>query len=171
MQYTVLQAALILTITVNLYINPPALNSELNLRIFSAIIGFAAFSHVSVIVSSTILSGQFNMVYSEADALRIRIESNARFMVTTILNYVAIVATVAGMLVAGFDRSPVDGALQLYSLPLLALLLFHFLSSNTRGTIAQDQRSFLFYKKYCDANGELTDHSLAMVYPPAPAAD
>jgi hypothetical protein len=53
-QYVVLQAALILTITINLYISPPDFEDENLLRAFSALSGFAAFLHITVIIGCTI---------------------------------------------------------------------------------------------------------------------
>ena len=69
-QYTVLQAALILTITANLYINPPiSFISESRKDAFSAICGFAAFTHLFCIVNCTIVSGVLNMAYTAVDKM------------------------------------------------------------------------------------------------------
>ena len=65
LQYTVLQAALILTITANLYINPPvSFDSTAQNDAFSSLSGFAAFTHLLCIINSTIISGVLNMAYS-----------------------------------------------------------------------------------------------------------
>jgi hypothetical protein len=54
LSYTVLQAALILTITIPLYINVPEFSSASSTRAFSAVVGFSAFSHVLVLLGCTI---------------------------------------------------------------------------------------------------------------------
>ena len=69
-QYTVLQAALILTITANLYINPPiTFDSESRNDAFSSICGLAAFTHLFCIVNCTIVSGVLNMAYTAVDKM------------------------------------------------------------------------------------------------------
>ena len=67
MQYTVLQAALILTITVTLYIDPPAFDTVRLGHLFSAVVGFSAICHLGCIIGCTILAALFNSTYSEVD--------------------------------------------------------------------------------------------------------
>ena len=70
LQYTVLQAALILTITANLYINPPiSFDSAAQTDAFSSISGFAAFTHLFCIINCTIISAVLNMAYSAVDKM------------------------------------------------------------------------------------------------------
>ena len=69
-QYTVLQAALILTITANLYINPPInFDSKSQNDAFSSICGLAAFTHLFCIINCTIVSGILNMAYTAVDKM------------------------------------------------------------------------------------------------------
>jgi len=69
-QYTVLQAALILTITANLYITLPiTFEKESLATAFSCICGVAAFTHLLCIVNCTILAGILNMAYTEVDKM------------------------------------------------------------------------------------------------------
>ena len=65
-----LQAALIVTITANIYINPPVTldSSSLN-DALSALSGFAAFTHLLCIINCTIAAGALSMAYSEVDKL------------------------------------------------------------------------------------------------------
>ena len=154
-QYTVLQAALILTITIPLYIGPPELSSDHNLRIFSFFVGFSAFLHLFVIIGITILAGLFNRPYTEADTVLVRIENNNLFVLLTTCNYISILAFVVAVLIAGFDRSTVDGVLQCYIIVLVLYLFYAFIKSSSRGDTYQDQRVLAFYKKYCTNDGSL----------------
>lgn len=69
MQYTVLQSALILTISMPLYIEPPSFDSDDITRVFSAIIGLAAITQLIVIIACTIISASLNQPSSAAGTL------------------------------------------------------------------------------------------------------
>ena len=109
-QYTVLQAALILTITIPLYVSPPDLSTDSNLRAFSFFIGISAciilqFTlqfisfilniglsaslHLYTIIGITIMSALFNRPYTEADTVLVRIENNFLLVLATICNYIS----------------------------------------------------------------------------------
>ena len=69
------------------------------------------------------------------------------------------------MLIAGYARSRIDGNIQLiYSATALLLLVYCFIRAGYKGRKYQDTRAYLFYKKYCDPNGELKDEYLEMVH-------
>ena len=108
-QYTVLQAALILTITIPLYVSPPDLSTDSNLRAFSFFIGISACIilntpqfisfilniglsaslHLYTIIGITIMSALFNRPYTEADTVLVRIENNFLLVLATICNYIS----------------------------------------------------------------------------------
>ena len=149
--YTVLQAALVLTITIPLYINPPVLQSTLNLRIFSFLMGFASFNLLSCVISCYMLSATYNMPF---------------LTVVVVTNYLAIISTIAGALVAGFDRSLFDGWIHIYIVVVLALLLYYAYTGERHAAKLQDEKALAFYQKYCDANGELKDKYLDFIDSP-----
>ena len=88
-QYVVLQAALILTITIGLYVSPPDFEDENLLRAFSALSGFAAFSHVIVIIGSTISAAILNMGFGPIDTFLIYKSNRSSIAIVFVLNYIA----------------------------------------------------------------------------------
>jgi hypothetical protein len=166
MQYTVLQAALILTITVTLYISPPAFDTETFSTLFSAVVGFSALCHLGCIICCTILTAMMNAAYTEIDGTIILLESYALMVVVTAFNYVAIVTTIIAMLVAGFARTYTQGYIQLaYSVIGTVILITTFIRSGMRAVKNQDTRAYMFYKEYCEMDGQLKKQYLDLVYP------
>jgi len=181
-QYTVLQAALILTITFPLFLNPIDLSTnsfggddttnstslliptdiasnektDALSRSFSALIGFAAVSHIGCIIGLTIMVSYVNRAITSADAFVEILATRPIFIVATILNYLADCSAMVCLMLVGFDRSRVDGSI-IISLGCFAVLglLCLFGAVFSKGSLHQDSRIFLFYKKYCDSNGEL----------------
>lgn len=164
LQYTVLQSALILTISMPLYISPPEIDSVVTTHVFSGLIGLAAFSHIIVIVALTILSALLNRPYAASDVVVMRVKSNIHMTLAVILNYVADIASIIAMFVAGFSRSKLDGLVQLYAVLLFVLVLVLFLTSMKLGDQFQDMRTLKFFQKYCDITGSLRPEYLVMIY-------
>lgn len=162
LQYTVLQAALILTITIPLFVNPPVFEGE-NAHWFSFFVGFSANLHLYTIIGITIMSALFNRPYTEADRVLIRIENNTLMVITTICNYIAVVSCIVAVLIAGFDRSWFDGGIQSYIVILVLVLIYNFIKSSKQGDFYQDNRCLLFYKKYCLHDGLLKQEYLSLV--------
>lgn len=166
MQYTVLQAALILTITVTLYISPPAIEEERLQIIFSALLGFSSLCHLGTIISCTILCAVFNGAISEVDTTIMFIQNHRIYSSVTAFNYIAIVAALASMMVAGYARTYTEGNIQLvYSIVMIVVLVFIGLRSGNRVYKNQDVRAFAFYKQYCDPDGQLKSEYLELIYP------
>lgn len=166
MQYTVLQAALILTITVTLYISPPAMESENFQVIFSAMVGFSSLCHLGTIISCTILCAVFNAAMTEVDTTIMFIENHRIYASVTTFNYIAIIAALASMLVAGFSRTYKEGYIQLmYSIVMIVALVGIGFRSGYRIYKSQDIRAYRFYKQYCDPDGQLKDEYLDVIYP------
>ena len=161
---TVLQATLILTITLTFYISLPEFNRENNATAFSALVGFSAFVHLICIILSIIFSAVLYMGSADVDALILRVRFHWFFVATTATNYLALLTTMASMLIAGFDRSNVDGGVQLYCFVLILMAVIAFKVMVGKGERQQDKRCLAFYKKYCDPNGELKDEYLQMIY-------
>lgn len=162
-QYTVLQAALILTINIPLFISPPS-SGQLNSHIFSAIIGFAAFCHLIVIITCTLATAFLNAAYSGADTLLARIECQPLLVLSTIINYIAIIATIVGILIVAFGRTSLDFYVQSYMCFIVILLVTFAAYCYRRGVMYQDYRVLKFYLRYCDPNGELKDQYLKILY-------
>jgi len=105
-----------------------------------------------------------NMGSADVDALILRVRFHWFFVATTATNYLALLTTMASMLIAGFDRSNVDGGVQLYCFVLILMAVIAFKVMVGKGERQQDKRCLAFYKKYCDPNGELKDEYLQMIY-------
>lgn len=78
-------------------------------------------------------------------------------------NYVAVVATVFAMLIAGYDRSSADIAVQVFALLTIVTLIVIFVWNFLIAANLQDQRALRFYQKYCDISGELRDEYLTAI--------
>lgn len=166
MQYTVLQAALILTITVTLYISPPTIDQERLQILFSALVGFSALCHLGTIISCTILCAVFNGAMTEVDTTIMFIQNHRIYAFVTTFNYIANIAALTSMVVAGFSRTHTEGYIQLaYSIVFVIVLILIGLRSGLRIVKNQDTRAFRFYKQYCDADGQLKDQYLELIYP------
>eukprot|EP01033_Poteriospumella_lacustris_P012313 gene12313-8805_t len=168
MQYTVLQSALILTISMPLYIQLPDVFPDPDYRnIFSAIIGFAAFQQLIVIIGCTIISGLLNRPYAYCDGTMARVMVSVLLAVVTVVNYIGSVSTLVAMLVAGFARKFIDGAVQLYVTVVVTHVIWLFAQTNAFGVRLQDARSIAFYQKYCEPEtGRLKEQYLKVVYAP-----
>ena len=154
-QYTVLQAALILTITIPLFVSPPDLSTDNNERAFSFFIGFSASLHLYTIIGITIMSALFNRPYTEADTVLVRIQNHFLLVLVNISNYISVICCVVAVLIAGFDRSYFDGGIQTPIVALILSLFYTFIKSSKQGDHYQDQRVYLLFKKYCLHDGRL----------------
>ena len=162
-QYTVLQAALILTITIPLFVSPPDMSTDSNQRAFSFFVGLSATFHLYTLIGITILSGLFNRPYTEADTLIVRIENNPSFVAITACNYVSNVFCVIAVLIAGFDRSYFDGGMQSPIVVMVITLFYTFIKAYQQGNRCQDLRVYSFYKKYCMSDGRLKSEYMSIV--------
>ena len=163
MQYTVLQAALILTISMPLYISPPDFSSEDIAHVFSGMIGGAAFTQISCIIGITILSALWNRPYCPVDRMIARVETQYLFVTTTFVNYLSQLLTMAAMFVAGFDRAYIDGYVQLYAIVVVFGIFALFVKLLGKGDRYQDQRTLAFYDRYCEDSGRLWPKYIAMI--------
>ena len=163
MQYTVLQAALILTISMPLYISPPDFSSDDIAHVFSGMIGGAAFTQISCIIGITILSALWNRPYCPVDRMIARVESQYLFVVTTFVNYLSQLLTMVAMFVAGFDRAGVDGYVQLYAVVLVFVIFVFFVKLMIKGDQYQDERTLAFYDKYCEDSARLWPKYIQMI--------
>ena len=165
LQYVVLQAALILTISLPQYLSPVVVTPDSPLTTaYSFLVGLAALLHIATIILCTIFSGVMNMAYTNVDALVIRVQRNDVFVGVMVLNYSADLIVIIAMLVAGFDRDYLDGGLQLYAIVIVFGIIAAFLNLMGLGLERQNARSMFFYKKYCNFNGLLRDEIREKIY-------
>ena len=164
MQYSVLQAALILTISLPQYLDPAVTTDGSLGTIYSFFVGFSAIFHIMTIIFCTIFSGSLNMAYNGVDALVIRVKRNDAFVLIQILNYFADTAILLAMMIAGFDREYLDGYLQLYAIPVVIFIIFFFVKFHFLACKIQNVRSMMFYKKYCSPDGSLRPDVLEFIY-------
>ena len=164
-QYTVLQAALILTITFPLFINPFELSSDDSNRAFSALIGFSAVSHIGCIIALTIIVSYVNRAYTATEHFVQLLTVRPIFVISIILNYLADCAAMACLMLVGMDRSNIDGGIIISMgifMSLSLLIVFSYIFAN--GSLHQDERVFMFYQKYCESNGELKKEYITKIY-------
>ena len=160
----VLQAALILTISLPQYLDPVVQNGDDYDNEYSAIVGISALLHIGTIILCTILSATFSMPYNGSDNLVMRVKLDSILASVHFSNYAADILVIIAMLFAGFARDSVDGYIQLWAIGLIAVVVFCFVVSQGFAITLQDVRSFLFYKKYCEPNGMLKQQYLDQIY-------
>jgi len=166
MQYNVLQSALILTISMPLYISPPDFGDDTTAHAFSAVVGGAAFCQLGSIIGCTIASALLNRPFTGVDTMIARIEAQTLLVLDTVINYIGNLMTVSAMFIAGFARTFLDGAVQLFAVVMIISLFYIFIRSDQRGSGLQDIRILQFYTKYCDDNGRLKREYLLRIYAP-----
>ena len=111
-----------MTITVPMYVSPPNLTE--NEHFFSFFVGFSACVHIVVIVSVTALTMFLNSPYTESETMIVRIETIPIYAAIMIGNYISMMNFIAALLIAGFNRSILDGALQTFVIILIICLLY-----------------------------------------------
>lgn len=109
MQWTALVSSLLLTISIPFYVSPPSFNNDDTSHIFSALIGFSAFSHITVILGLQVMETFLQRPCTEADLMLARYDSIGYDMGLNILMVIACLLFLAAVMVAGFDRDFVDG--------------------------------------------------------------
>jgi len=103
------------------------------------------------------------MGYGPIDTFLIYKSNRSSIAFVFILNYIADIATVVAVLLAGFNRGFIDGVVQLYMIPLIVWLFYYLKQGSLIAKEYQDIRQFDFYKKYCDPNGDLKDEYLELI--------
>lgn len=108
------------------------------------------------------MSALFNRPYTEADTVLVRIENNFLLVLATICNYISVICCVVAILIAGFDRSSFDGAVQTPIIGLILSLFYTFIKSSKQGDHYQDQRVYSLFKKYCLHDGRLKSEYISI---------
>lgn len=103
------------------------------------------------------------MGYGPIDTFLIYKENRSSIAFVFVANYIADIATVTAVFLAGFNREFIDGAVQLYTIPLIIWLFYYLLKGSAIAKEYQDIRQVEFYKKYCDPNGDLKDEYLELI--------
>lgn len=164
LNYNILQSSLLLTVCMPLFISLPSFDDDGYSHIFSGTIGAAAFCQTTVIIGTTILSAAFSRPYTDFEAVIIRIQSNIILVFIFVINYASFVLTICSMLIVAFERSDLDGLVQLYIVAFIVALFGYFIYCFRSGNEYQDNISFSFYSKYCQPSGRLKLKYLDMVY-------
>ena len=162
-QYVVLQAALILTISLPLYIDPPSLSSESCNRAFSALMGCSAFLHLYTILACSVLTFAYNQAFTKTDAIISSFAHENIYFWIRRANLAADISALLAAFISAFSRNIIDGSIQLYAPFLVAFSGYLFFSRLIWSIRIQDERVWHFYRKYCQENGELKQKYLTMI--------
>ena len=164
-QYIVLQAALILTITFGLFVNMPEFSDDSMARAFSALIGFSVIAHFGCVIASTVLVGYINRAPSDPSAFLAFLDMAPMFVVINISNYISDICAILGLILLGYDRNLIDGIIVTVFAGLMVFFIVQFVLTNWPNMSRKQDTEYLnFYRKYCDKNGELKDKYLDMIY-------
>ena len=164
LQYIVLQAALVLTISLEQYLHPD-IDDDDDLEIFyTYIVGSSAILHLSTIILATIVSASINMAFGGVDRTVVRVKLNFLLILTNVFNYCGDVLMMIGMIVVGSSRSKYGIYSELYVAIFVCFLLCTFMYSMGIAMMFQNRRCIQFYRKYCDHSGQLRADVLHKVY-------
>jgi hypothetical protein len=116
----------------------------------------------------TMLTALMNGAYTAIDTMLVRVRFHSAFAIVILVNYIAVLSTMTAIFIIGFERELIDGAVQLYATVGAVGLISLFVAFAKYGIRYQDERTLMFYNKYCDPNGELKDEYLTLIYEPKP---
>ena len=165
LNYTVLHAALLLTITLPAYIDPPDFRSSNMSHLFMALAGISSMTNLLSILSATVFVSVLGRPYGNVDTFMARLDDTL-FAVAIAFDYIGVLTLLAATLVAGFNRTYLDGYMQLYSIAIVLFIIVAWIYTALRGNTAQLERVMAFKTRYCDADGQLKDECLNIIYPP-----
>lgn len=138
-----------------MYLFPPEFNTVSLDYAFQIISGFTSFSFLLVIILCTSLTATLNMAYTEIDGLVSRLVMNSPIMMSFLLNYLAIVATITNLLIAASQLTKAGVFIQFYGIFIILVAIYQYYKQYSTAAKLQDYRVIKFYKKYCDPNGSL----------------
>lgn len=170
LNYTVLHAALLLTISLPAYVDPPDFNDDTLGHTFMAFAGISSLANLLSILAATVFVTILTRPYANVDTFIARLDPTLFAMAIT-FDYVGVATLLALMLCAGFNRSYLDGYIQLYCGAIVLIIIAAWIHAWYLGDAAQLDRVALFKQTYCDHDGQLKDEYLSAIYPPESLAD
>lgn len=164
LNYVILQAALLLTITGPEFISPPSFASSYMTHTFSGIMGFSAFLYLTTIILATTMSNYINKPYVPSLTMLARIEANNYIKLMSLMLYTASTAFVVAFLLVAYERSPIDFYAQLYVIAIIIFLACVIYQNVVAGLELQRESVWQFYERFCDADGRLMQKYLDSIY-------
>jgi len=161
-QYLVLQAALLLTITLPQYLSPSNGNDS-----FTIIMGISGLCHIFVILMSTSLVAAIVMPFGSIDSHITRAQFDWIFILIQVVNYIGDLLLLVGLVISGFNSSSATESYTMLvatSVAFISALVISLYMVTFHGFRMQAHRAILFYKKYCIACGLLKPAYLAKIY-------
>ena len=166
LNYTVLHAALLLTIAMPAYVNPPSFADPHLGHFFMAFAGMSSVSNLMSIISATIFSTILNRPYTGVDAMVLRVTSVGIFVFAIVFDYVGMFTLFAAVIIAGFNVSAIDGFVQLYSGGLILAIIVAWIQALQTTNRIQLEKVVEFKNRYLAEDGQLSDAWVKLLYRP-----
>ncbi len=132
--------------------------------IFATLIGVATFINLFNLVCFTAFGNFINKPYTDNMTMVARIESEIYLVILTYLLYAGVVFLIACFFIFAFEISQFDMYVQLYSVLLIFVFCYMLYTTTTSSDEFRRETVFQFYERYCEADGQLSEYSMHLVY-------
>mmetsp|Transcript_15656 Transcript_15656/g.26229 ORF Transcript_15656/g.26229 Transcript_15656/m.26229 type:complete len:310 (-) Transcript_15656:161-1090(-) len=166
LNYTVLHAALLLTIAMPAFIDPPDFESSSLGHWFMGMAGLSSVTNLFSIITATIFSTILNRPYTDVDTMVARVTETFLFVLAIVLDYIGMLSLLVSMLIAGFNSSNLDGSVQLYAVPLVIIIIVFWVYALAATDEMQLSSTLAFKEKYLDEFGQLKKEYKLRIYQP-----
>lgn len=166
LNFTILHAALLVTIAIPAYISPPDFDSSLQKHVFVALMGLSSMCNLVCILLCTIFNTMMSRPYTDIDVMMVRIFHVHTLAGAITADYIGILALLTAVLVAGFNLSRIDGYIQLYIIFIVIIVVIGWIYGTQLTDKFQLKAAEAFKAKYCDDDGQLKDEVLTRIFGP-----
>jgi hypothetical protein len=164
--FTVLHAALLLTISMPNFISPPDFEYERLGHYYMFTMGLSAMTHLTCILCSTIYISNLTRPYRGSDSMLMRMDDNIMF-IAIVCDYLGVISLAIGMVMAGCNSSYSDGYVHMYYLAAISLMIVLFWAYSGHVILEmQADNCVAFRNQYLDEDGQLKDEYLYKIYGP-----
>lgn len=163
LNYTVLHAALLLTVTLPAFLQPNEFSNSTDRHAFIILMGIASVANLFSIMFSTVFSTALLRPYKAADTMVSRIKFVEIFVWSVVTDYVGVITLLAAVIVAGFEFSDLDGYIMLVGLPLAVYLIYQWITTSSYSSYSQRENVKHFRAVYLDDEGFLLDKYLSLI--------
>ena len=171
LNYTVLHAALLLTIAMPAYMNPPDFTWVDLRHWFMALVGLSSVSNLMSIIAATIFSTILNRPYTNLDAMVLRVTDGTIMVIAIVFDYIGQLSLLTAVLISGFNDNKLDGYVQLYSIGVVVMITFFWVRALGTTDISQLEKVQQFKTKYLDEDGQLKAEWSMSIYKPSSIED
>lgn len=161
-----LHAALLLTIAIPSFIDPPDIEDKSLKRAFLIIMGASGFADLISILTATMFSVVLNRPYTAVDTMVARTKDSL-FIASIVFDYLGMLTLMVATFICGFNNDFIDGIVHIYIVPAIIVMIYLWVVVLADGDNMQLRRCQRFKTQYCDESGMLKQEFIKKIYPPA----